>query len=228
MKNGRYIAYYRVSTKRQGRSGLGLEAQKTAVADYLNDGHWTLVAEVTEIETGTSKRKRPKLMEAIRLCRVYGATLLIAKLDRLSRNVAFTTGLMESGIEFLACDCPEANRLTIQTLAVIAEYEAGMISTRTKAALQAARARGVRLGGYSDNIAAVAPKGNKASAAVRAAAADKRAADLLPTIQDIQAKGAVSLRDIAAKLNEDKVPTPRKKGEWSAVQVQRVMNRNHA
>lgn len=225
MANGKYVAYFRVSTKRQGRSGLGLDAQRTAVTDYLNGGRWKLVAEVTEIETGTSKRKRPKLAEAIRLCRVYGATLLIAKLDRLSRNVAFTAGLLESDIEFIACDCPGANRLTIQTLAVIAEYEAGMISARTKAALTAARKRGVKLGGYSDNIATVAEKGNKASATVRAAAADKRAADLLPTIKEIQAKGAVSLRDIAAKLNEDKVPTPRKKGEWSAVQVQRVMNR---
>ena len=131
---GKFVAYYRVSTQRQGRSGLGLEARQTAVRDYLNGGDWRLVAEVTEVESG-KRSDRPKLAEAVKLCRLHGAALIIAKLDRLARNVAFISNLMESGVEFHAVDFPQANRLTVHILAAVAEHEAKVISERTKAAL---------------------------------------------------------------------------------------------
>jgi DNA invertase Pin-like site-specific DNA recombinase len=221
MANGKFVAYYRVSTAKQGTSGLGLEAQQEAVRSYLNGGRWKMVAEFTEVESG-KKNDRPALADALSLCRIHGATLVIAKLDRLARNVAFISNLMESGVEFTAVDFPQANRLTIHILAAVAEHEAAMISARTKAALAAAKARGVALGGDRGNIAAEASKGAKASSAVRSAAAEKRAADLLPAIRHIQALGATSLREIAAALNDRGIPTARG-GEWSAVQVQRVL-----
>lgn len=121
-----FIAYYRVSTKRQGRSGLGLEAQREAVAGHLAAHPGRLVKEFTEVEHGTRRGNgRPQLAAALPACRVHGATLIIAKLDRLARNVAFTSNLMESGVEFTAVDFPQANRLTIHILAAIAEHEAG-------------------------------------------------------------------------------------------------------
>jgi DNA invertase Pin-like site-specific DNA recombinase len=221
MANGKFVAYYRVSTARQGASGLGLEAQQTAVAGYLNGGRWKMVGEFTEVESG-KRSDRPELAKALSLCRIHGATLVVAKLDRLSRNVAFTAALMESSVEFTAVDFPMANRLTIHILAAVAEHEAGMISARTKAALGACRARGVVLGGDRGNIAAEAHKGAQASAVVRSEAASKRAADLLPAIRYAQSNGASSLRDIAAILNESGIPTARG-GEWSAVQVSRVL-----
>src|SRR3954471_2074689 len=147
MAQGKFVAYYRVSTERQGRSGLGLEAQQEAVRAYLNGGSWRLVAEVIEVESG-KRADRPKLAEALRLCRMHGGMLIIAKLDRLARNVAFVSNLMESGVEFTAVDFPQANRLTVHILAAVAEHEAQMISTRTKAALAAAKARGTKLGGH--------------------------------------------------------------------------------
>lgn len=221
MVNGKFVAYYRVSTARQGQSGLGLEAQKEAVRVYLNGGRWKLVGEFTEVESG-KRNDRPKLADALALCRIHGATLVVAKLDRLARNVAFTAALMESGVEFTAVDFPQANRLTIHILAAVAEHEAAMISARTRAALGAARARGVVLGGNRGNIAGEAHKGATASATVRSEAASKRATDLLPAIRFAQSKGANSLRDIAAVLNESGIPTARG-GQWSAVQVQRVL-----
>ena len=145
MAIGRFVAYYRVSTDRQGKSGLGLEAQREAVQSYLNGGSWTLAAEVTEVESG-KRNDRPELDRALGLCRLYGATLVVAKLDRLARNVAFISKLMESGVDFVAVDFPQANRLTVHILAAVAKHEAAMISQRTKAALAAAKARGVKLG----------------------------------------------------------------------------------
>ena len=129
----------------QGKSGLGLEAQREAVQSYLDGGSWTLAAEVTEVESG-KRNDRPELDRALGLCRLYGATLVVAKLDRLARNVAFISKLMESGVDFVAVDFPQANRLTVHILAAVAEHEAAMISQRTKAALAAAKARGVKLG----------------------------------------------------------------------------------
>ncbi|WP_462117001.1 recombinase family protein [Methylorubrum extorquens] len=138
MATGEFVAYYRVSTQRQGRSGLGLDAQREAVQTYLNGGSWRLVAEVVEVESG-KRSDRPQLAEALRLCRRHRATLVIAKLDRLARNVAFVSSLMKSGIEFTAVDFPQANRLTVHILAAVAEHEAAMISARTRAGLSQTR-----------------------------------------------------------------------------------------
>jgi DNA invertase Pin-like site-specific DNA recombinase len=219
---GKFVAYYRVSTQRQGRSGLGLEAQQTAVQNYLNGGDWRLVAEVTEVESG-KRSDRPKLAEALKLCRLHSATLIIAKLDRLARNVAFISNLMESGVDFHAVDFPQANRLTVHILAAVAEHEAKMISERTKAALAAAKRRGVKLGGYRGTTITKAM--HKAGQAAIAKRVDARAADLMPTIAELQAAGATSLRAIAAGLNERGIPTARG-GKWSAVQVFRVLSRS--
>src|ERR1017187_1317180 len=191
MANGRFVSYLRVSTQRQGKSGLGLEAQREAVAGYLNGGNWELVQEIVEVESGRNN-DRPALATALALCRIHGAKLLVAKLDRLARNVAFISALMEAGVEFEAVDLPQANRLTVHIMAAPAEHEAGAISSRTKAALAAAKARGTKLGGYRWNIQTVASKGNIESIKVRSAKASKRAADLLPTIGDLKAKGAAS------------------------------------
>jgi DNA invertase Pin-like site-specific DNA recombinase len=130
---GKFIAYYRVSTGKQAASGLGLEAQKNPVADYLNGGRWTLLDEFIEVESGKNS-DRPQLERALALCRLHKATLVVAKLDRLARNLHFLSGLMESGVEFVACDLPSANRLTIHVLAAVAEAEALAISQRTKVA----------------------------------------------------------------------------------------------
>ena len=144
-KTRRFVAYYRVSTERQGSSGLGFEAQQKAVRDYLNGGAWELVAEHVEIESG-KRADRPELAKALEACKRHKARLVIAKLDRLSRNLAFIATLMEAGVEFLAVDNPHANKLTVHILAAVAQHEREMISERTTAALQAAKARGVRLG----------------------------------------------------------------------------------
>src|SRR5918998_5480233 len=146
MAEGRFVSYLPVSTARQGKSGLGLEAQRKAVADYLNGGDWKLVAEVVEVESGKNT-DRPKLAEALRLCRVHSATLVIAKLDRLSRDAHFLLGLEKAGVDFVAADMPHANRLTVGIMAMVADEERRMISRRTKDALAAAKGRGVTLGG---------------------------------------------------------------------------------
>jgi DNA invertase Pin-like site-specific DNA recombinase len=222
-KVSKYISYIRVSSKQQGKSGLGLEAQQESVAGHLSRHPGKLVAEFREIESGTRKgNHRPQLAAALQACRVHGATLIIAKLDRLARNVNFISNLMESKVDFIAVDFPEANRLTVHILASVAEHEAEMISTRTKLALAAAKRRGTVLGGDRGNCQAIFRKGNKASAKVRSEDAQRRAADLVPVIADIRSHGAVSLRDIAAGLNERGITTARG-GEWSAVQVSRVL-----
>jgi DNA invertase Pin-like site-specific DNA recombinase len=174
--------------------------------DHLNGGNWTLLSEFTEVESG-KRVDRPKLAAALAACRIHGAKLVIAKLDRLARNVAFISVLMESGVEFEAVDFPQANRLTIHILAAVAEHEAKAISERTKAALAAAKARGTKLGGFRGRA------GTAADCAVarrtRSAKAAARAADLAPTVADIRAAGAASLRAIAAGLNEQRIPAPR-------------------
>lgn len=223
MANGRFVAYFRVSTERQGKSGLGLEAQREAVMRFLNGGRWNLVAEFVEIESGKHD-DRPKLAEALALCRIHNATLVIAKLDRLARNVAFIANLMDSTVEFVACDFPQANRLTVHILAAVAEHEREMISQRTKAALAAAKARGVTLGGYRSNGLPNAEEGRLLGREARSARANRRIADLLPVIDAIRATGVASLRQIAHALNERGIPSARG-GAWSATQVQRVLNR---
>src|ERR1700740_2285396 len=140
LASGNFVAYYRVSTKRQGASGLGLEAQKSAVETFLNGGRWKLVADFTEVESGKNNM-RPQLTAAIQACRVYKATLVIAKLDRLSRNAHFLLGLKEAGIDFVAADMPEANRLTVGIMVLVDEQEREAISQRTKAAPMIAELR---------------------------------------------------------------------------------------
>jgi DNA invertase Pin-like site-specific DNA recombinase len=186
----------------------------------LNGGRWKLVQEVIEVESG-KRNDRPELARALRLCRMKQATLLVAKLDRLARNVAFISALMESGVDFTAVDFPIANRLTVHVLAAVAEHEAAMISARTKAALQAARRRGVKLGGDPGNIQRIGKKGRAASAAVRGKAAAKRNADTLAVIQDITGGEDWSLQCIADALNEQGFKTARG-GKWAPTQVMRV------
>lgn len=222
MPEGQFVAYYRVSTARQGRSGLGLEAQQAAVRQYLNGGDWELVAEFTEIESGKRHENRPKLAEAMRLCRLRGARLVIAKLDRLARNVHFISGLREGGVRFVAADVPDANDMTVNILAAVAENEAKVISARTKAALQAAKARGKALGGDRGNLPAVAKAGAAASVVARQRRSAERARDLLAVIEDIRRSGATSLAQIATELNVRGIWAARG-GLWSAAQVRRVI-----
>jgi DNA invertase Pin-like site-specific DNA recombinase len=212
---GKFIAYFRVSTDKQGKSGLGLEAQRKAVLDYLNGGRWTLVQEFVEVESGKDS-DRQQLAAALAACKKHKARLVIAKLDRLSRNLAFIAALMESGVEFVAVDNPHANKLTVHILAAVAEHEREMISERTKAALQAAKARGVRLG--NPQLAKAAKRG---VAAVRANAR-QFAANVLPIIEEIERTGITSQNAIAAKLNERNVRTARG-GKWTHVQVGAVL-----
>jgi DNA invertase Pin-like site-specific DNA recombinase len=211
------VGYFRVSTQRQGKSGLGLEAQRTAVRDHLR-GHRKLVAEFTEVESG-KRGDRPKLADALNLCRIHGATLIIAKFDRLSRNVAFISNLMESGVEFEAVDFPQANRLTVHILAAVAEHEGRMISERTKAALASSKKK---LGGFRGRAGTKADC-DKARAAKSAKAA-ARAALLVPTISELRAQGRESLSSIAAGLNELAITAPRG-GEWRAEQVRQMLSR---
>jgi DNA invertase Pin-like site-specific DNA recombinase len=220
--NGKFVSYLRVSTQRQGKSGLGLEAQREAVSTYLNGGSWSLIAELVEVESG-KRSDRPKLAEALRLCRLHKAVLLVAKIDRLARNVAFISALMEGGVKFVAVDMPEVNEMVVHILASVAEGEARAISARTKAALAAAKARGTVLGGLRWDITRVGAQGRKAALQTRQENAAKYRADVLPVIQEKQRQGASSLRQIAEALNADGTPA-RRGGEWSAAQVQRVMH----
>ncbi|WP_145729876.1 recombinase family protein [Nitrospirillum pindoramense] len=215
----RYVAYLRVSTARQGASGLGLGAQRMAVGQFIGRVGGELVAEVQEVESGR-KNDRPRLLEALALCRVHGATLLIAKLDRLARNVAFIANLMEAGIEFVACDMAAANRLTIHVLAAVAEHEQEMISSRTKAALAAAKMRGVKLG-TPGNLKRQS-EGSLAGNRSRAVSAQLRAKDLKAVVRDVQVTGECSLRKLAQVLNDRMIPAPRG-GSWSGAQVRRLL-----
>lgn len=221
--NGKFVSYLRVSTQRQGRSGLGLEAQREAVAGYLNAGNWTLVSELVEVESG-KRSDRPELSKALALCRLHRAVLLVAKLDRLARNVAFISALMESGVKFVAVDLPQANELTVHIMAAMAEYEAKAISARTKAALAAAKTHGAELGGLRWDITLVGQKGRIAALRTRQENAAKYRADVLPIIEEKQRQGSVTLRAIADALNAEGTPAPRG-GEWSAVQVKRILDR---
>jgi DNA invertase Pin-like site-specific DNA recombinase len=229
MASGKWISYLRVSTDRQGRSGLGVEAQRASVTDFLNGGRWKLIQEFVEVESG-KRGDRPQLEAALAACRLHGAKLVIAKLDRLSRDAHFLLGLEKAGVDFVAADNPTANRLTVGIMAMVAEEEGRQISIRTKAALQAAKARGTKLGGRrlrkSDGLPVTIDADMRASGiAARQQRADARAADIGPTVKALQAGGATSLRAIAAGLNERGIPTARGQGTWSAVQVARVLER---
>ncbi|BAC50275.1 bll5010 [Bradyrhizobium diazoefficiens USDA 110] len=218
---GRWISYLRVSTDRQGKSGLGIEAQRNGVAEYLNGGNWSLVKEFVEVESG-KRIDRPKLDEAIKACRIYDAKLVIAKLDRLSRDAHFLLGLEKAGIDFVAADMPNANRLTVGIMAMVAEEERRMISKRTKDALAAAKRRGTKLGG--DRGVVPSKKARELAAETLQARANARASDLAPVIRELQAAGKTTLRAIAEGLNEAGILTQRK-SKWSAVQVQRILSR---
>ncbi len=220
----RVVAYFRVSTAAQGRSGLGLEAQRQAVAQYCGGRACQVVGEFVEIESGKLD-SRPELAKALHLAKVTGATLVVAKLDRLSRNVAFLAALQDSGAQFVAADMPEANELTIHIMAAVAQAERKAISRRTKEALAAARARGVRLGNPNGAAALVrADKGNAASVAVIREGADRFATDLRPIIDDITAAGHTSLRALAVELNRRGIVT-RRGGQWHAPTVRGILRR---
>jgi len=220
----RFVAYYRVSTKRQGASGLGLDAQRDAVRQFVGDGG-ELVAEFEEIESG-KRADRPALDAALKECRLRGATLLIAKLDRLSRSVAFLSKLMEEGAEFRAVDMPDANRLLLHVMAAMAQHEREMVSQRTKAALKAAKDRGVRLGGRRGEfrIEDHGDAGRRRSLEVRTTKAATRAGEVRDAITLLNAEGVSSLKGLARALNNRSIPAPRG-GEWSAGQVKRVVER---
>lgn len=219
MAEGKFIAYYRVSTERQGRSGLGLEAQRDAVTGYLNGGNWQLLDEFCEVESGKRHDNRPQLAAALAACRKHKATLVIAKLDRLARNVAFIANLMEGNVEFVAVDFPAANKLTLHVLAAVAEHERAQISERTKAALAVRKAQGVQLGNRT-NLAEAQAKGRAANQA----AADQFASNVLPIIYQVQAAGITSYSGIAAALNRRGIKTARG-GTWQAATVRNIMLR---
>lgn len=224
MARGNFVAYYRVSTARQGRSGLGLEAQRKAVTDFLNGGSWELMAEFVEVESGKNN-DRPQLEHALATCELSGATLVVAKLDRLSRNLAFLAKLQDSGARFVAADMPEANELTIHIMAAVAQAERKAISTRTREALAAAKARGVRLGGNRGNLGDLR-KGPAKSAEVRRTHATERASKVRRQIEAITAAGeGSSLREIAAALNSRGITAPRG-GKWHAAQVKAALQRS--
>lgn len=218
------VAYYRVSTAAQGRSGLGLEAQRAAVHAYCQQRGATLLGEHTEIESG-ALAERTELAAAVKLAHLTGATLLIAKLDRLSRNAAFLLTLRDSGTDFIAVDMPFANTVTVGIFAVIAEEERRAISERTKAALGAAKARGVKLG--NPNGAAALRRAGKGTVAALDAVRDnarRRSEALADTLADIRAGGATSLTAVARSLNERQIRTPRG-GQWHATSVRRLVAR---
>ena len=222
MASGKFVSYLRVSTDKQGRSGLGLEAQRTAVRDFLDGGKWKLLGEYVEVESGKNS-DRPKLKQALHRAKVTGATLVIAKLDRLSRNVAFIARLQESGAKFVCADMPDANQLTIHIFAALAEHERKMISDRTKRAMQAAKRKG-RVFGSPDGAKAIRHLGNKAAVKAVRAKADRHAEDVLPIVEDIKAAGITTLHGIAAELNERGILTARD-GQWHPTTVRNLLSR---
>lgn len=212
-----WIGYLRVSTERQGRSGLGLEAQRAAVEAHIASAGGRLLSEYVEVESG-KRDDRPKLGEALEACRLTGATLLIAKLDRLSRDAAFLLGLQRAGVAFTAADMPHADPFTVGIMALVAQREREMISQRTKAALAAAKARGTTLGGFRGRRV-----DGRLGAEARRKAADEFAQAVGPTVAALRQDGR-SLREIAETLTERGIRTPRG-GQWSAASVRSVLLR---
>lgn len=219
-----FVTYYRVSTARQGLSGLGLEAQRDACERHAGHAQEPITAEFVEVESGR-KNDRPQLKRAMEEARLTGATLLIAKLDRLSRNAAFLLTLRDSGVKFQAADMPHANSLTVGILALVAQHEAEAISARTKAALQMAKARGVRLGNPNGAAALKrAGQGNAAGREVIQANATRFAEGLRETMDGLRAEGIETLGEIAAALNARGILTPRG-GKWHRSSVKNVRER---
>lgn len=219
-----YVAYFRVSTERQGRSGLGLEAQRATVMEYAS-GRGVILSEFVEVESG-KRNDRPQLAEALAEAKRRRAVLIIAKLDRLARNVHFIASLMEAGVEIHACDVPGSNRFMLHVMAAIAEHERGLISERTKAALAASKARGKALG-WANPARSDQARASAASKAALKSGADRHAANVLPVIRDIERAGISTLRGIADALNARGVQTARG-GRWYAATVQRIMQREGA
>ena len=220
----RLVAYERVSTARQGASGLGLEAQRNTIEDFAASRGAEVLARFTEVESG-KRADRPELTRALHLAKVTGATLVIAKLDRLSRNAAFLLALRDSGVRFVAVDMPEANDLTVGIMALVAQAEREAISRRTKEALTVAKARGVKLG--NPNGAEALRRAGKCAVALRAAVvanADQFAEELAGVLVDIRAQGHVILRAIAAELNRRGMMT-RRGGEWQVSNVRNLVGR---
>jgi DNA invertase Pin-like site-specific DNA recombinase len=227
-----FVAYYRVSTKAQGKSGLGLDAQKSAVETFSRQSAARVMKEYVEVESGRKTAEdRPELAGALAYAKRAGATLVVAKLDRLARNVAFLSRLMESGVDFVACDNPHANRFTIHVLAAVAEWEREQISARTKAALAQVKARGVALGsarpghweGRESARQRGGEKGRAKASKVISAKARAEYADLLPTINAMRASGA-SLQKIADALNAEGHKT-RRGAAFRPAQVQKILRR---
>lgn len=219
---GKFVAYYRVSTDRQGQSGLGLEAQRQLVVQFLNGGRWSLIGEFTEVESGTRKRlkERPMLAAALDLARKQKATLVVAKLDRLARDVQFISTLLNGKVPFLCADMPEADKTFLQMMAVFAEYEAKRISDRTSAALAALKRQGKKLGSPTPEI------GSAEGVKTIKAKADAYAEKVGPVVRDIiKRSGASTLRDIAGVLTARNIETPRGNTEWHASQVSNLLKR---
>lgn len=226
--NDKIVSYLRVSTKRQGRSGLGLEGQRAAVSEFASRSGASVACEYVEVESGRNNA-RPELARALAHAKRSQARLCVAKLDRLSRNAAFLLTLRDSGARIVACDMPEMNELTVGIMAVVAQDEARRISERTKAALQAAKARGVKLGsaradhwtGREDKRAAGLAKAQEAAAEARRQLAADAYTDLYPVVRQFHEEGR-SLAAIAAELNNQGHTTRRGK-PWNAMQVLRVL-----
>ncbi|MET4219415.1 DNA invertase Pin-like site-specific DNA recombinase [Bradyrhizobium sp. LB14.3] len=216
----KFVAYYRVSTRRQGQSGLGLDAQRAAVAQYLAGSPANIIAEFTEVESGR-RDGRPALEQALTSARLHRAALVVAKVDRLTRSVAFLSRLLEAGVDVRFADLPSiegpTGRFMLQQMAAVAELEAGMISARTKAALAVAKARGRRLGGYRGG--GLTPDTRALGREAQSVHADRRAADLAPLLKQLRAEGVQSPTEIARALTALGIPTARGRGNWSAPAV---------
>ncbi|MDB5617827.1 recombinase family protein [Tardiphaga sp.] len=221
-----FIAYYRVSTTKQGIGGLGVDAQKAAVANYLNGGSWKIVGEFVEVESGR-RSDRPALEEALAAARLHQAPLIVAKVDRLTRSVAFLSRLLEAGVDVRFADLPAlegpTGRFMLQQMAAVAELEAGLISTRTKAALAAAKARGKKLGGHRGSTLSAAARG--AGRESQAQRAEERAKDLSPLLRKLQAEGLKTAAGLARALTDLGIPSARGGSKWTATQVARVRQR---
>jgi DNA invertase Pin-like site-specific DNA recombinase len=223
MANGKFVSYLRVSSSRQGKSGLGLEAQREAVDNYLNGGSWQLVDEFVEVESGRSN-ERPKLAEALALCRAHRAALVVANVSRLTRSVAFLSKLLEASVEIRFVDLPKiegpAGKFMLHQMASVAELEAGMISDRTKKALAAAKARGVKLGGFRGRAGTAEDTARARKA--HTAKAEAHAESLAPIFARLDPDGSLSLRALAARLTAEGLPTPAGAAVWTAMTAARV------
>lgn len=216
----RFVAYFRVSTAKQGQSGLGLEAQRQTVLQSIGDGE--LLEEFTEIESG-KLNSRPQLQAALKHARLTKSTLVVAKLDRLSRNAAFLNQLFDADVPIRCADMPFADRFTVGILAQVAQWERERISDRTKAALSIAKARGRILGGKRSNQRCLTAEGRHKAAATRRASSTQRKIDVMPYVDAARDAGHTSLRGIAKYLNARRIAAPRG-GDWQAAQIARLLN----